>query len=131
MRPEPRPAPTPRRSYAHSGSASDPDVNQPGLRPLQSHRGRAPLRGWPTGPIRFALTTYGAIIIEIDWWAVEDVDWMSTTAAARHLGLTPATLHLFIDGGDLPAHRSGEAGAGRPRRRRGRRPGRFLAMVDR
>ena len=38
---------------------------------------------------------------------MEDVDWMSTAAAARYLGLTQRTLYRFIDDGDLPAFRFG------------------------
>jgi excisionase family DNA binding protein len=37
----------------------------------------------------------------------EDVDWMSTAAAADYLGITPRTLYRFIDEGQLPAYRFG------------------------
>ena len=36
-----------------------------------------------------------------------DVAWLSTAAAARHLGITPRTLYRFIDEGQLPAYRFG------------------------
>lgn len=36
-----------------------------------------------------------------------DIDWLSTAAAARRLGITPRTLYRFIDEGELPAYRFG------------------------
>jgi len=37
----------------------------------------------------------------------EEVNWLSTAAAARRLGITPRTLYRFIDEGDLTAYRFG------------------------
>lgn len=37
----------------------------------------------------------------------DDINWLSTQAAARRLGITPRTLYRFIDHGDLPAYRFG------------------------
>lgn len=39
--------------------------------------------------------------------AERDVEWLSTAAAAKRLGITPRTLYRFIDEGDLPAFRFG------------------------
>jgi excisionase family DNA binding protein len=36
-----------------------------------------------------------------------DTEWISTTEAARRMGLTPRTIYRLIDGGDLPAYRFG------------------------
>jgi excisionase family DNA binding protein len=36
-----------------------------------------------------------------------DIQWLSTQAAARRLGITPRTLYRFIDHGELPAYRFG------------------------
>ncbi|HET8930902.1 MAG TPA: helix-turn-helix domain-containing protein [Acidimicrobiales bacterium] len=36
-----------------------------------------------------------------------DIQWLSTAAAAKHLGVTPRTLYRFIDEDDLPAYRFG------------------------
>lgn len=35
------------------------------------------------------------------------VEWLSTSDAAKALGITPRTLYRFIDAGDLPAYRFG------------------------
>ncbi len=43
----------------------------------------------------------------LKFMSVDDVQWMSTAEAARRLGLTPRTLYLFIDEGQLPAYRFG------------------------
>ncbi len=37
----------------------------------------------------------------------DEVEWMSTAAAAEYLGITPRTLYRFIDEGQLPAYRFG------------------------
>ena len=37
----------------------------------------------------------------------DDIDWLNTKAAARHLGITVRTLYRFIDEGQLPAYRFG------------------------
>jgi len=34
-------------------------------------------------------------------------EWLSTTGAARRLGITPRTLYRMIDEGQLPAYRFG------------------------
>lgn len=34
-------------------------------------------------------------------------DWLGTTAAARHLGITPRTLYRLIDHGEVPAYAMG------------------------
>jgi excisionase family DNA binding protein len=36
-----------------------------------------------------------------------DIQWLSTAAAAKHLGVTPRTLYRFIDEDGLPAYRFG------------------------
>lgn len=36
-----------------------------------------------------------------------EIDWLSTQAAAKRLGITPRTLYRFIDLGELPAYRLG------------------------
>lgn len=36
-----------------------------------------------------------------------DIHWLSTAAAAKHLGVTPRTLYRFIDEDGLPAYRFG------------------------
>jgi excisionase family DNA binding protein len=36
-----------------------------------------------------------------------DIVWLSTKAAARHLGVTPRTLYRFINEGELVAYRFG------------------------
>ncbi len=35
------------------------------------------------------------------------IEWLSTNAAARHLGVTTRTLYRFIDEGQIPAYRFG------------------------
>jgi excisionase family DNA binding protein len=35
--------------------------------------------------------------------STDDPEWLSTAAAARHLGVTPRTLYRLIDKGELPA----------------------------
>lgn len=37
----------------------------------------------------------------------QEVEWLSTAAAAKRLGITPRTLYRFIDEGQLPAYRFG------------------------
>jgi excisionase family DNA binding protein len=37
----------------------------------------------------------------------QEIRWMSTGAAADHLGVTVRTLYRMIDEGDLPAYRFG------------------------
>ena len=37
----------------------------------------------------------------------EDLEWLSTKAAARRLGITPRTLYRFINDGDLVAYKFG------------------------
>lgn len=39
--------------------------------------------------------------------ASDDLDWLSTPAAAKRLGITPRTLYRFIDEGQLPAFKFG------------------------
>lgn len=36
-----------------------------------------------------------------------NIEWLSTSAAAGLLGVTPRTLYRFINDGDLPAYRIG------------------------
>jgi len=36
-----------------------------------------------------------------------EIEWLSTQAAAKRLGITPRTLYRFIDLGELPAYRLG------------------------
>lgn len=36
-----------------------------------------------------------------------EIEWLSTQAAARRLGITPRTLYRFIDLAELPAYRLG------------------------
>jgi excisionase family DNA binding protein len=36
-----------------------------------------------------------------------EIQWLSTAAAAKRLGVTPRTLYRFIDADDLPAYRFG------------------------
>lgn len=36
-----------------------------------------------------------------------EIQWLSTAAAAKRLGVTPRTLYRFIDEDDLPAYRFG------------------------
>jgi excisionase family DNA binding protein len=43
-----------------------------------------------------------------------DTDWISTTEAARRLGLTPRTIYRLIDTGDLVAYRFGRVIRVRP-----------------
>lgn len=38
---------------------------------------------------------------------MSEIQWMSTAAAAKRLGVTPRTLYRFIDDGELPAFRFG------------------------
>lgn len=51
-------------------------------------------------------------------------EWLGTTAAARHLGITPRTLYRLIDQGQLPAY-----ALGRVYRVRRRDLDRYLASV--
>lgn len=37
----------------------------------------------------------------------ENIEWLSTQAAAARLGITTRTLYRFIDQGELPAYRMG------------------------
>ena len=37
----------------------------------------------------------------------DDIRWLSTAEAARHLGVTARTLYRFIDEGQIPAYRFG------------------------
>lgn len=37
----------------------------------------------------------------------ENIEWLSTQAAARRLGITTRTLYRFVDLGDLTAYRMG------------------------
>jgi excisionase family DNA binding protein len=37
----------------------------------------------------------------------EEIDWLSTKAAARRLGITPRTLYRFINDGELAAYKFG------------------------
>ena len=37
----------------------------------------------------------------------EDLEWLSTKAAARRLGITPRTLYRFVNDGDLVAYKFG------------------------
>jgi len=37
----------------------------------------------------------------------DEMNWLSTAAAARRLGITPRTLYRFIDEGDIQAYRFG------------------------
>lgn len=37
----------------------------------------------------------------------DDIEWLSTPAAAERLGITPRTLYRFIDEGQLPAFKFG------------------------
>lgn len=39
--------------------------------------------------------------------AREEINWLSTREAARHLGITTRTLYRLIDGGQLPAYKFG------------------------
>jgi excisionase family DNA binding protein len=39
--------------------------------------------------------------------AEDDIEWLSTKEAARHLGIATATLYRLIDAGELPAYRFG------------------------
>lgn len=39
--------------------------------------------------------------------APDDIEWLSTAAAADRLGVTARTLYRFIDEDDLPAYRFG------------------------
>jgi len=38
---------------------------------------------------------------------MSEIEWLSTAAAAKRLGITPRTLYRFIDQGDIPAYRFG------------------------
>lgn len=38
---------------------------------------------------------------------MQEITWLSTAEAARHLGITPRTLYRFIDQGEIPAFRFG------------------------
>jgi len=38
---------------------------------------------------------------------IDEMNWLSTAAAARRLGITPRTLYRFIDEGDVQAYRFG------------------------
>lgn len=37
----------------------------------------------------------------------DEMNWLSSAAAARRLGITPRTLYRFIDEGDIQAYRFG------------------------
>lgn len=37
----------------------------------------------------------------------EEIEWLSTAAAAKRLGITTRTLYRFIDEGELPGYRFG------------------------
>lgn len=37
----------------------------------------------------------------------DEIEWLSTQAAAARLGITTRTLYRFIDQGELPAYRMG------------------------
>ena len=37
----------------------------------------------------------------------DEIEWLSTGAAAKSLGITTRTLYRFIDQGEVPAHRFG------------------------
>jgi excisionase family DNA binding protein len=39
--------------------------------------------------------------------AEDEIAWLSTKEAARHLGIATATLYRLIDAGELPAYRFG------------------------
>ncbi len=39
--------------------------------------------------------------------SADDIEWLSTPAAAERLGVTPRTLYRFIDEGQLPAFKFG------------------------
>jgi excisionase family DNA binding protein len=39
--------------------------------------------------------------------ASHEMEWMSTSEAARHLGVTPRTVYRLIDEGQLPAYKFG------------------------
>jgi excisionase family DNA binding protein len=39
--------------------------------------------------------------------ADNEIQWMSTAEAARHLGLTTRTLYRLIDEGEIPAYKFG------------------------
>ncbi|MGH8933562.1 MAG: helix-turn-helix domain-containing protein [Egibacteraceae bacterium] len=39
--------------------------------------------------------------------ADQDIQWLGTAEAARHLGLTPRTLYRLIDEGQIPAYKFG------------------------
>lgn len=39
--------------------------------------------------------------------AQHEITWLSTAAAARHLGITPRTLYRLIDEGEIPAYKFG------------------------
>lgn len=39
--------------------------------------------------------------------ARDEIVWLSTKEAARHLGITPRTLYRLIDSGQVPAYKFG------------------------
>ena len=39
--------------------------------------------------------------------ADQEIQWLGTAEAARHLGLTPRTLYRLIDEGQIPAYKFG------------------------
>lgn len=39
--------------------------------------------------------------------ASDEIEWLSTAAAAKRLGVTTRTLYRFVDEDDLPAYRFG------------------------
>jgi excisionase family DNA binding protein len=39
--------------------------------------------------------------------ASDEIQWLSTAAAARRLGITPRTLYRFMDEGKIPAYKFG------------------------
>lgn len=39
--------------------------------------------------------------------AAQEIQWLGTAEAARHLGITPRTLYRLIDAGELPAYKFG------------------------
>jgi len=39
--------------------------------------------------------------------AQQEITWLSTAAAARHLGITPRTLYRLIDEGEIAAYKFG------------------------
>ena len=45
----------------------------------------------------------------VSWRAMakQEITWLSTAAAARHLGITPRTLYRLIDEGEIAAYKFG------------------------